>query len=333
MFRLVYVFIAFILLSALPVLASDEFSVGFRKIEVTSNETNTRFPVAVVYPTHIPAEPVNFGPFRMELSIGSIIAEGTFPLVIISHGSSGSNLGHRSIAFALVKQGFIVAMPLHPEDNYKNNSAQGSVNNWKNRPQHIRSAIDSLLLNPALAPSIDVDKVAVIGHSAGGYTALAVAGGVADTRHIIELCESSPQVSAPFCGLVKGQQLMSVKIENQRDARVKALVLMAPVGILFKSKEALAAVSIPTLLLRAEKDSELIEPYQSDVIAQNFKNKEILSYQTIENAGHFSFITPFPDAIKSEIGIVAQDPEGFDRKAFHEALGKQIASYLDSVLH
>jgi predicted dienelactone hydrolase len=327
------VFIAILLSSALPTLASDEFSVGFRKVEVTSKETSTHFPMAVVYPTHTPAEPVKFGPFRMELAIGGAIAKGDFPLVIISHGSSGSNLGHRSIAFALVKQGFIVAMPLHPEDNYKNNSAQGSVNNWKNRPQHIRSAIDSLLSNPVLAPSIAVDKVAVIGHSAGGYTALAVAGGVANTRHIIELCESKPQLNAPFCGVVKDHQLMPVEIENQRDARVKALVLMAPVGVLFKSKGALDAVDIPTLLLRAEKDRELVEPYQSEVIAQNVKNKEMLSYHIIENAGHFSFITPFPDAIKNDVGIVAQDPEGFDREAFHEMLVVQIASYLDGVFH
>lgn len=333
MFRLVYVFIAFLLSNALPVLASDDFSVGFRKIEVTSNETNTHFPMAVVYPTHVPSKSVKFGPFKMELSIGSAIAEGAFPLVVISHGSSGSNLGHRSIAFALVKQGFIVAMPLHPEDNYKNNSAQGSVNNWKNRPLHIRSAIDSLMSASALAPSIDVDKVAVIGHSAGGYSALAVAGGVANTRHIIELCESNPQLNAPFCGLVKDNLLMPVEIKNKRDERVKALVLMAPVGILFKSKDALAAVDIPTLLLRAENDSELVEPYQSEVIARNFKNKKMLSYQTIENAGHFSFITPFPDAIKSDVGMAAQDPEGFDRQAFHKELGVQIANYFDSVLH
>ncbi|SIS73169.1 alpha/beta hydrolase family protein [Neptunomonas antarctica] len=333
MFKLVCIFITLFLSSFFPVWANNDFSVGFKKIEVTSKETNTNFPMAVVYPTHTPSKLVRFGPFEMELSIGEAIAEGTFPLVIISHGSGGSNLGHRSIAFALVKQGFIVGMPLHPENNYKDNSAEGSVRNFKNRPLHIKSSIDALLSVPEFSASIEINKIAVVGHSIGGYTALATAGGVANTGHIIELCKSGLQLNEPFCGVVKDNQMMFVEIQNKRDERVKAIVLMAPVGMLFNSEDALAQVNIPTLLLRAEKDNELTEPYESELIARNFQNKKLLTYQTIKNAGHYSFITPFPDSMKSDLGIVAQDPEGFDRNAFHDTLGIKIGSYLLNALN
>ena len=77
------------------------YQVGYREIEVVSEETNETFPMAVVYPTRDTSKPVQFGPFEMELAIGGKIAEEKFPLVIISHGSGGSNLGYRSIAFAL----------------------------------------------------------------------------------------------------------------------------------------------------------------------------------------------------------------------------------------
>ena len=43
--------------------------------------------------------------------------------------------------------------------------------------------------------------MAVIGHSAGGYTALAVAGGVADTSHLFELCSVRVKENKEFCGL------------------------------------------------------------------------------------------------------------------------------------
>lgn len=332
MARLIYLILAILLSSTFPALAADDYSVGFVKIDVTSKETNEIFPVAVVYPTETPSKSVRFGPFEMELSIGGAIGEGKFPLVIISHGSGGSNLAHRSIAFSLVKQGFVVGMPLHPNNNYKNNSAEGTVSKWRNRPKHIKSALDALLKNPILSASIDTSKIAVIGHSAGGYTALAIAGGAADTSHIINLCKSNLQLNEPFCASVKENKFNSEKIINLRDERVKAVVLMAPVGILFKSEDSLAQVDIPALILRAEKDGELTEPYESEIIAMNYKNKERLTYRTIANAGHYSFITPSPEAIKSEFGVIAEDPEGFDRRAFHKTIGAEIGHYLISVL-
>ena len=129
----------------------DGFYLGFRKLTVDSKATHEHFPMMVVYPTNTPSEQVRFGPFKMELAIGAEVAEGTFPLAIISHGSGGSDLGHRSIAFALVKKGFIVAMPLHPKNNFKDNKAEGTVNNWKNRPLHISASIDAVFVNKVVA--------------------------------------------------------------------------------------------------------------------------------------------------------------------------------------
>lgn len=313
--------------------STDGYYVGYKKIKVIAQKTNEQFPVALAYPTHTPSKSVKFGPFQMDLAVGAKIASGDFPLVIISHGSGGTNLGYRSIAFALVKQGYVVAIPLHPKNNYQNNTVEGTNQNWRNRPLHISATIDSILSKAKFSANIDTDKIAVIGHSAGGYTALAVAGGVADTTHLIELCRSQPTIDEPFCGLVKANKIKAEKISNVQDKRIKAIVLMAPVGILFKSEDALDKVTIPTLMLRAEKDSELTEPYEAEVIAKNYPNQELLTYCTVANAGHYSFITPFPKAIQAELGVVAQDPTGFDRNAFQQRLSADILTFLKTVLN
>ena len=122
-------------------------------MNVTSEQTNETFPMAVVYPTNHPSKVVRFGPFEMALSVGAVVAKGKFHLVIISHGSGGSNLAYRSIAFALVERGFIVGMPLHPKNNYQDNSDEGSVRNWEQRPKHIKAAISRLLSSPTLSPT------------------------------------------------------------------------------------------------------------------------------------------------------------------------------------
>ncbi|GGK68133.1 alpha/beta hydrolase family protein [Amphritea balenae] len=312
---------------------NGEFYIGYEKVDVESKATGEQFSVALIYPSDTPSKQVNFGPFKMELSIGGKVAEGKFPLVVISHGSGGTNLGHRSIAFALVKSGFVVGMPLHPKNNYINNQFAGTVSNWKNRPQHISASIDAILSSRNVSESINAQKIAVVGHSTGGYTALAVAGGKADTSHIVDLCLSNSQINEPFCGLARENKTEKVKIENLRDERIKAIVMMAPVGILFNSADSLNKVDIPALLLRAERDTELTEPYQSEVIAKNYRNPKLLTYCTVPNAGHYSFITPFPEAMKNELGVVGEDPDGFDRRAFHETLSSDIVNFLDQTLN
>ncbi len=312
--------------------SSDRYYVGYKKMIVESNNTGDTFQMAIVYPTNSESKPVKFGPFKMRLAIAAEIAKGKFPVVIISHGSGGSNIGHRSIAFSLVKKGFIVAMPLHPGNNYKNNIDEDTVKNWMNRPQHIKSAIDHLFSNNNFSQHIDKDKVAVIGHSVGGYTALALAGGVGNTQYIINFCHSNSDSLPDFCWSIKNNSIQALELTGLSDSRVKALVLMAPLGLLFQGEQSLSDVKIPVLLYKAEKDAVLAEPYNSDLIANKLKRHGNLTYKSIPNAGHFSFITPLPNAIKNQSGIVAEDPEGFYRMRFHQKLSKDITAYLTNIL-
>lgn len=310
--------------------SDDKYHIGYKKLEVSLKESSKTFPVAIIYPTDTPEKQVQFGPFNVELSINAPVIDKKFPLVVISHGSGGTNLGHRSIAFELVKNGFVVAMPLHPNNNYKDNSAEGTNKNWINRPKHIKWVIDSIGSNPNFSKYVNTDNVSILGHSAGGYTALAVAGAMADTSHLADLCRNHAKENKVFCDLGSdiSANFTSTRIENKRDDRIKAIVVMAPVGVLFKSKKSLDNITASMLLLRAEKDSQLIEPHHSELIAKRYINKEKLTYRTIKNAGHYSFITPFPKSISGRLGEVSKDPDGFDRESFHKQLSADISAYL-----
>src|SRR6185437_2126838 len=185
---------------------------------------------------------------------------------------------------------------------------QVSIENLRYRPRHISLTIDSLLSDDTFGQSILLDKIAVVGHSLGGYAALAVAGG------------------KPWAQT--GQQ-----IEVQNDPRVKALVLMAPAAAYYIPENSLNKANIPTLLLIAEQDQITPKKWTSDIILNGVADKSKVTLKIISNAGHFSFISPFPTAMKNPNFLPATDPDGFDREEFHKQLPIEILNFLNEKLN
>jgi len=77
-------------------------------------------------------------------------------------------------------------------------------------------------------------------------------------------------------------------------------------------------------MIIGEKD--LITPrYLTEVLIQNgVKDRSLIEVKLIENAGHFSFLSPFTLEMKSTTFLPSTDPEGFDRDEFHKELQKII---------
>jgi predicted dienelactone hydrolase len=133
-------------------------------------------PVTVFYPAAAPAAAVRRGPFTLDVAVYAPPASGNRRLVVISHGSPGSPWVHADLARALVESGFVVALPEHHADNYKDDSEPGPPS-WRRRPAEVSRAIDRLGADPRFGPALDLDRVGMFGMSAGGHTALTLAGG------------------------------------------------------------------------------------------------------------------------------------------------------------
>lgn len=115
-------------------------------------------------------------PFALQLAWQGTPVAGNGRLVVVSHGSGGSPWVHTHLARALVQAGFVVALPEHAGDNYKDHSTPGPES-WKRRPAEVSRAVDAVAQDALLAPLLALDKVGVFGGSAGGHTALVFAGG------------------------------------------------------------------------------------------------------------------------------------------------------------
>ena len=117
---------------------------GSKQLSVTDDTNAISFPVLVQYPTHQPSSPVNFGPYTIDVCPDAEIIDGQFPLVLISHGNSGSPLLYRTISTHLAKNGYIVAMVEHYGNNRHNNQLEKSIENLQYRPRHLRILVGGL---------------------------------------------------------------------------------------------------------------------------------------------------------------------------------------------
>jgi predicted dienelactone hydrolase len=283
---------------------------GCRAFELFDEKMSMKFPALVLYPSHSPEQPEKLGPYTLNVAMNAPPAPGSFPLVVVSHGSGGSHLSHRTLAAHLARNGFVVAMPEHPGNNRNNNDLVDTVANLANRPRHIRIVIDWAFSSETFGSSLIPDTVAVVGQSMGGYTALAIAGGI-PTSFPRESPDRQPR-----------------RIDVNPDSRVKALVLLAPATPWFMAPGALRGVRVPILLWTAEKDSYTPE-FHAEIVKAGVPDPRLIEHRVAANAGHFSFLSPFPDAMTNPAFPPSQDPEGFDRERFHQEMNAGIPRFLN----
>lgn len=276
--------------------------VGSKQLVIKDEIKNISFPVLVQYPTTKASLPVSFGPYIMDVSTDADILGSRFPLIIISHGNGGSHLLYRTISTHLVKNGYIVAMPEHYGNNRNNNTLENTTENLENRPRHLSLTIDVLLSDNGFKEHIIKSRIGIIGHSMGGYTALALAGGVPRTKE----------------GTV-------VKVVP--DLRIKAMVLLAPgTGWFMNSLE---KVTIPILMFTAQHDP-ITPKWNGEIILNYVPDKSKVLCIEVENAGHYSFLSPFPEEMKSPNFFPSKDPVGFDREKFHRQLQTDVLEFLNN---
>jgi predicted dienelactone hydrolase len=112
------------------------------------------------------------------------VAAGRHPLVVWTHGRTGTRTTYVLLCEALAARGFMVAALEHAGDALADwilGAAVDDATNEINRVADVRFVLDELFDAESpfatITAHIDADRVAVAGHSYGGFTALALVGG------------------------------------------------------------------------------------------------------------------------------------------------------------
>ena len=207
------------------------YAVGRRTEEVTDPAREDRtLTVEVWYPAEAAGAP---SPYELipgvafEAGLATVDAapspEGPFPLVVFSHGSGGLRQQSATIVETVASHGFVVIAADHVGntaiDRLLGTETPMEVT-ARNRVLDVRLLIDAVEAGALAEGLTDPDRLAVMGHSFGGFTALAAAGGFDDI--------------AP-------------------DPRVDAIVPLAPASTAL-TDAALASIEIPMLIVTGSAD-------------------------------------------------------------------------------
>ena len=327
-------------LLAVPVPRAASAEPGWRTLTVppAAGEADATT-VALWYPTAATPRTVPMGPFEVRAAIGAPAEPRFAGLVLLSHGTGGSELGHARLAEALARRGWLVAALRHPQDNWQDASllARSPDRYFAVRPRQASRVLDALLADPALGPRVASDaggpRIAVVGHSAGGYTAVALAGGRPDVARIAAHCAANGAADPLFCSTGRRTALPEgaappIAVPDVADPRIRAAVALAPVGAVF-DEASLAAVRIPVAVHVPALDRWLVPRFHGERIAKTIPGAVL---ETVPNAWHFAFLDTPSMPIPSPDGDLRADPPGFDRGAYIDGLGPRIAEWLDAAL-
>lgn len=282
------------------------YAVGTR--EVTVPQPGRELSATVWYPALDPGEDAEAGSYRygiLRLEGGALhdaapdLQHGPYPLVVFSHGSGGFRLQSLYFVEHLASYGFVVIAADHPGNTLADtllfgNVPGGIVDNYAYRPLDVLAQIDFMAGQAAeggpFTGLVDVERVAVAGHSFGGFTALAAAGARLDFGALREWCAdptfttlapSSPEPAdltasqaAHVRTLVCFLQDADGRVAELRgldappdgpwppttDPRIGAVIALAPWNAPIFGAEGLATVEVPAMIMVGSADSTTYPP-------------------------------------------------------------------------
>lgn len=286
--------------------------------------------IGIWYPSQTKGQPVAMGPTTMSVAVNGFAQGKSLPLVVMSHGTGGSFLGHFDTAIALADAGYVVVAVTHTGDNYADQSRSLDV---MDRPRQISRVIDHMLSTWDGHATIDPARIGIFGFSSGGFTTLVNIGGVPDFSKIGPMCRQYPGDFA--CQLIaKGGSTSAVPRTSPTspaaDPRIKAAVVAAPaLGFTF-SPDGLKSVQVPVQLWRAEDD--VILPHPRFAEAVRLALPVAPDYHVVPKAGHFDFLAPCSSALASMVPAICASAAGFDRAAFHASFDAEVLSFFNRTL-
>lgn len=229
------------------------------------------------------------------------LATGPYPLVVLSPGFAITSSSYAWLAEHLASHGFVVLSPNHRESL----DPRGLWRSTIERPRDILTVLayveGETRPGGELEGLIDNREVAVIGHSYGGYTALAAAGARLDTSALKAACGAASERNDPVTfqcdallphlgDMAALADLRSVPADlwpARADERIDAIVAMAGDAIMF-GRAGLAEITVPLMAIGGTADIDSPFVWGTELAYEHVSSSRKVEI-ALEGAAHFVF--------------------------------------------
>lgn len=299
-------------------------------------------PVTVLYPAAVPSAEVTRGSFRFQAAEDAPAVSGNGHMIVISHGSPAPVWVYLDLARALVEAGFTVVMPEHLHDNPHDHSEPGPPS-WKRRPLEVSAAIDRIQGDDRFSKNLDFGAIGMYGMSAGGHTALTLAGGRWSPSLLRNHCRKFLEEDFHACagpslsltgGMFDGAKESVVRMVDDwkfddptyyghTDPRITAIVAGVPFAADFDFGS-LRSPRVALGIITAREDKWLSPRFHGDAVLAACNT--CVRIMELKHGGHGALLSPLPAITSIDRSLIA-DPPNFDRAKQVPRINAAIVSF------
>lgn len=295
--------------------------------------------VAIWYP----AVPEDFEPapyygiLQSSAFLEAEIVDGTFPLIVFSHGNQGIREQSVFLTEDLARRGYVVVAANHEHNTFLDYDGDLLAQVAQDRPRLLTTLLNRIEAPadedpPFFATHLDLTRIGAAGHSFGAYTMLAIGGAPPQAgAALIEFCSTHPN---DF--LCKLADLDAEAPEPAGDDRIKAIVPISPAGHLIFGVDGLAQIDVPVLIVTGKADQLTTFANEAKPVFDALGPPKYL--WSLEDGAHFTFTNIceiaalLPDDLKSRFGVACLSDAPLAIETAHQLTQHIVARFFDRYL-
>lgn len=275
-----------------------------------------------------------------QLCVAAAAGSDSIPVAIISHGAFGSPREMNWLGYGLAAKGWLAVGVAHFGESWvygRESIDHSSLGKKWLRSQDISFVLDQLLVAKSITKQpIDNSRLAVFGHSLGGYSALSMVGADYNIDAMFEYCKKAIATDRG-CRYGKRQSGKAQMQKTQTklpqvpvtDDRVTAVVSLDPALGPAVSKESLTNIKVPTLIVGSVENDFLNFNAHANYYASSIKDAKLVSLANGE--GHFIYIDKCEHPHQAMGVPLCKDREGVNRGEVHTGLMNEIGEFINQL--